>query len=226
MNDSVSIVVTSCGRFDLLYRTLESFFKFNSYRNVSQLIVIDDSGHSDVARDILEKMLGSLRDTLAVEIIINDENLGQVKSIDLAYSRVTNSLIFHLEDDWEFYRQGFIEHSYEILAAYPWIVTVWLRAHTDTMGHPIEFVDHLPFGLLTLNYLRCYHGFTWNPGLRREKDYRLIQSFSEHAPGEGLAGIWYMRNGFRAAMSCVKEGFVRHIGWERSTASMPGTKKA
>ena len=27
----VSLVVTSCGRFDLLERTLDSFFKYNTY---------------------------------------------------------------------------------------------------------------------------------------------------------------------------------------------------
>ena len=30
MNDEVSLVITSCGRFDLLEETLDSFFKYNT----------------------------------------------------------------------------------------------------------------------------------------------------------------------------------------------------
>lgn len=219
MSDAVSVVVTSCGRFDLLYTTLESFFKFNTYKNIGQIIIIDDSGRAEEASLVLEKMVGNLRGIFDIEIIVNNENIGQLKSIDLAYSLVKCPYIFHLEDDWEFYRPGFIENSLDILRNFPWIVTVWLRSHVDTNGHPIELVNGLSFGLLQLSYCNCWHGFTWNPGLRRLSDYQLHGSFSEHVPGERMASVWYMMKGFRAAISSVSEGFVRHIGWDRSTGT-------
>lgn len=155
----------------------------------------------------------------------NKINLGQVKSIDIAYSHVKTPLIFHLEDDWEFYEPGFIEYSLEILNSYPFIFTVWLRAHNDVMGHPLEDVAQLPFKLARLNYGKVSHGFSWNPGLRRLTDYMLIESYSKNAPSEAAASIWYMKRGFRAAICSKVSGYVRHIGWERSTADVPGTKK-
>ena len=226
MGDAVSVVVTSCGRIDLLNKTLESFLRFNTYKNIAQIIIIDDSGHFENVRASLEKILENLRGTYEIEVIVNRENLGQVRSIDIAYSLVKHPYIFHLEDDWEFYQPSFIEYSLEILKKYPWIITVWLRSHLDTNGHPIEFINGLPFGLLQLNYLNCWHGFTWNPGLRRLCDYKLIKNFSEHAPGENSASIWYMKKGFRASICSSPNGFVKHIGWDRSTSLIPGAKKA
>ena len=41
MND-VSLVITSCGRFDLLERTLDSFFEYNTYP-IKKVIITEDS---------------------------------------------------------------------------------------------------------------------------------------------------------------------------------------
>jgi len=226
MNDAVSLVITSCGRFDLLQTTFESFKRHNTYRNIRQLIVIDDSGYPEIARYHLKRIFEYLGNRLELTLLVNEYNTGQVQSVDRAYSYVKHPYIFHLEDDWMFYRGGFIEHSFDVLLRYPWIITVWLRAHDDTNGHPIESVDGLPFGMPTLNFLGRWHGFTWNPGLRRTCDYRLIESFTATAPGESLASQWYKQRGFRAAMCSTAEGYVKHIGWDRSTAQIKGTNKA
>lgn len=220
----ISLVVTSCGRFDLLFKTLESFFKFNTSKLVTQIIVIDDSGVAG-AYEIIDKFFENIKSIFDVKIIANENNIGQVRSIDLAYSFVTNPYIFHLEDDWEFYQVGFVELSLDVIQKFPWVVTVWLRAHNDTMRHPIEPVAGLPFHLLGLNYENRWHGFTWNPGLRRLSDYRFIRNFAAFGPGESIAGQWYMEKGYRAAILNVPQGFVRHIGWFRSTAHMSGTQK-
>jgi len=220
----ITLVVTSCGRFDLLFQTLESFFKLNTSRLVSQIIIIDDSG-IEGAGEFIEKFFENIKSLFDIKIIANSVNIGQVRSIDLAYSFVRNPYIFHLEDDWEFYQAGFIELSLEVIEKFPWILTVWLRAHNDTMNHPIETVAGLPFDLLSLNYQYRWHGFTWNPGLRRLSDYNYIKNFAAFAPSEALASQWYMAKGYRAAILKVPEGFVHHIGWERSTAYVAGTQK-
>ena len=226
MNDAVSLVITSCGRFDLLQTTFESFKRHNTYRNIRQLIVIDDSGYPEIATYHLNKIFKSFEKRLDLTLLVNEDNAGQVQSVDRAYSYVKHPYIFHLEDDWMFHRGGFIEHSFNVLLEYPSIITVWLRAHDDTSGHPIEFIDGLPFAMPKLNFLDRWHGFTWNPGLRRTSDYQLIENFTVTAPGESLAGQWYKQRGFRAAMCSIPEGYVRHIGWDRSTAKIEGTNKA
>jgi hypothetical protein len=209
--------LTSCGRFDLLAVTLATFVRFNTYPNCRKIIIVDDSGLPN-AGDEVRGIVGSYRDRVEATILVNQENIGQVASIDRAYAYVDTDYVFHMEDDWEFYDTGFIEISMSILRDYPWIVTTWLRSHSDTMGHPIEYLRDLPFPLLTLGYLHSWHGSTWNPGLRRLRDYMAIGSFSHSAPSELLASQLYLRRGFRAAIAPMQGGYIRHIGWERSTS--------
>ena len=214
----VTCVLTSCGRFDLLEKTLWSFFRFNTYP-IEKFIIIDDSGYVN-AHAIIKVMVDQLKIFQPPEFLIlaNEKNIGQVESINVAYSHVTTKYIFHMEDDWEFYASGFIEESLPILQDNPWIITVWLRAHNDTNGHPVERVHRLTFPLMTLNYVDKWHGFTWNPSLRRRKDYKMIG-------GEAASGHHYMLKGFRAAITVKADGYVRHIGWDHSTAQIAGTNK-
>jgi hypothetical protein len=224
--NNVSVVITSCGRFDLLDKTISSFFKYNSYKNIKEIIIIEDSGKPEACIK-LNSILNKYQNiNIVLKIIINPHNIGQVESIDKAYSQVTCPYIFHLEDDWEFYKSGFIEKSIEILKHNDWVYTVWLRNYNDTQNHPIEITHNLDFNLMTLNFLDKYHGFTWNPGLRRLSDYNKIGSFQESAPSEVLASELYKKLGYRAAITKNTNGYVRHIGTnELSTAYITNTKK-
>jgi len=125
MNKKITLVITSCGRFDLLKETLISFFKFNTYP-IEECIIIEDSGTVSTL-DFLKEFI-----PVPVKFIINPINLGQMKSIDLAYAEVKTNYIFHCEDDWEFFKSGFIEESFKILEVDPTVFTVWVRAHNDT----------------------------------------------------------------------------------------------
>ena len=50
-----------------------------------------------------------------IQVIVNRPSLGQIASIDKAYATVTTPYIFHCEDDWRFFRSGFIESSLALL---------------------------------------------------------------------------------------------------------------
>ena len=39
----VTVVVAACNRPDLLERTLDSFFVFNTYQHITKVIVVEDS---------------------------------------------------------------------------------------------------------------------------------------------------------------------------------------
>jgi hypothetical protein len=138
---------------------------------------------------------------------------------------VRTPYIFHCEDDWEFYRPGFIEASLEILEAWPAICQVWLRAHDDTMGHPWIRLPQYPFALMQPGWINgryCYSGFSFNPGLRRMADYRRLGPYGRHCVslpgkdwhGEEIVGEVYRQAGFHAAI--LPQGYVRHIGWGRT----------
>lgn len=227
---SIALVVTSCGRADLLHRTLTTFTQFNTL-TISEAIVIEDGG-LDHDRAALARMLGL--DPERLTLIKNEKNLGQIRSIDRAYQAVKSDYIFHCEDDWEFYRSGFMEESLRILEAASHIVCVWIRSHNDTNGHPIarevyKTADGMPYQLLSTSYRGVWHGFTFNPGLRRRSDCLLMGPYSELPLAHELRGrtritesdlsIHYHRLGYSAAITGCKDGFVRHIGQDQHLAN-------
>jgi hypothetical protein len=104
---NVTIVITSCNRPDLLKKTIDSFLAFNTYP-IHQWIISEDSGIPNVNLEVMNEH--------PEFIWINAEKRrGQICSIDEAYSRVTTDYVFHLEDDWETYRDGAIFESVKIL---------------------------------------------------------------------------------------------------------------
>lgn len=204
----VTMVITSCGRFSLLRRTLDTFFAFNTYP-ITEVVITEDS------REALPDWVDLYHPR--TRLLNPRVHAGQVPSIDRAYALVTTPYIFHVEDDWEFYRPGFIEASMAIMEAEPQCITVWLRERTSTNGHPVEgdrlALDH-----------EGWHGFAWSPTLKRLRDYRAIGSYGALVaayPGplpedqpwlkERVVDAEYWRRGFYAKIT--PHGYVKHIGY-------------
>jgi glycosyltransferase involved in cell wall biosynthesis len=210
----VTVVLTSCGRYDLLDRTLESFRTYNTDPGVKEVIVVEDGigDPSDLCR------------RHGATLIRIGAQAGQIKAIDAAYAQVTTPYIFHLEDDWEFYHPGFIERSRKVLETDPSTVCVWLRAWDDTNGHPLSFrSSREEFGVVASGFLGCWHGFSFNPGLRRQSDYKLVGPFADLVRSrdyEAEIGQKYFELGYRAVV-LRESGYVRHIGGGRSTLGNP-----
>jgi hypothetical protein len=215
----ITVVITSCARHDLLARTLESFRRHETEGRVGRIIVAEDGDSNP--KEVCARF--------GAEYFCTGERVGQIRLIDSAYALVTTPYIFHLEDDWEFYRPGFMERSRKILETDPSTLVVLLRAWNDTNGMPLGFraVDR-SFGVMSLNHLGIWHGFTFNPGLRRLSDYRRLGNYANQTlttgirpkvataalPYEAEAGRFYYVLGYRAAI-LDETGYVRHIGEER-----------
>src|SRR4029077_4028216 len=107
------------------------------------------------------------------------------------------------------------------------ILLVQLRAWNDTGGHPLSHTaSDNSFGVMATGYCDCWHGFTFNPGLRRLSDYRLLGGSYEKQkrtmyvvaktptaalPFEAEASAFYRRLGYQAVI-LDEGGYVRHIG--------------
>lgn len=220
--DDVTMIITSCNRPMLLETTMDSFMKYNTYP-IKEYIIIDDSGVMGV-NDFLKTKYPEAN----IKLLYNTVNVGQIKSIDIAYEYITTKYVFHCEEDWEFLRPGFIEASFDILKDDSNIFTVWLRAHND--GHPMDdslkknnyyhmkkdfsYVDN------SITYTWC--GVTFNPGLRRTSDILKYHPYSHYirvdkALGKGEVGEYvinaqYRDDGYYGAITSVAEGYCRHIG--------------
>lgn len=211
MVPGVTVVLTSCGRADLLAETLNSFFEFNDHP-VELFLVVEDSRDPAVP-DMISEQFGS-----HIELFVNERRYGQIKSIDDAYSKVTTPYIFHCEDDWRFFRSGFMRESIDILESDPEIFQVQLRDQWDNNGHPPERKRFVTAAGTVFRRMRTgfrgrngaiYHGFSFNPGLRRLSDYNLVGPY-ESIGHEVEIGEAYFRIGLYSAI--LEEAAVEHIG--------------
>jgi hypothetical protein len=222
-DDSVTICVTSCGRHDLLKRTLESLSKCAIDMPIHETIIIED-GDAKRPEWLNGRLLG-LGDN--IRWISNRTRIGQWASIDKLYDAVETELIFHCEDDWEFDGRPFLAASAEILKNNPKILQVSLRGDDNTSGHPIEWVgdsNHL-YQIQKPYWRDVWGGFSGNPGLRRKSDWQRIGSYGRIG-GYGTQAIGveqklsklYLDLGYRIAVLPTDKPFIKHIGERRSKA--------
>lgn len=218
-----TIVVTSCGRFDLLRQTLVSLLA-QLDQPAARILVIEDSGDAAVEAAVAD--LGA-----PVEVLLNRPQLGQMKSIDKAYAGVTTPYVFHCEDDWEFLRPGFIAESLALLQARPDISLVGLRPRGEL--NPLvrdSAVERLGERLGEIAYFALdpslhpeYFSYSFNPGLRRMADARAIGPFARLGH-EADVSYAFKQAGFRIANLEIPA--VRHIGDGRHVDDPAQPKKA
>jgi hypothetical protein len=180
----VTFVLTSCGRVDLLQKTIESFEKFNTYP-IKRGIITEDSCDPEVYEQV-RNLFGD-----RYEIWANETKKGQIKSIVDAYATIDTPYIFHCEDDWEFIRSGFMEESIAILEHDPKIMQSWLedRASANAAGNDktqlFTFVDRTDIKGASYDKIKVAEGWEWGhfsfrPGLKRKSDYDLIGGYSNY----------------------------------------------
>jgi len=210
----ITVVITSCNRIDLLKITVESFLKYNTYP-ITEFIIVDDSGNADVH----DQIRGLYSDWT---LILEPQHQGQIQSIDAAYALVRTPYIFHCEDDWEFFNPGFMEESLAILEQDKRVQLAWIL-HPEFPVEPQLFkAGDVEYHLLGNDDSNAWHGFTWNPSLRRLSDYKLVapySSFIEEGDFNALTECrighrLYEEFGFKAAI--LNGSYCKHIGTNKA----------
>jgi hypothetical protein len=203
-----TVVVTSCGRFDLLRQTLTSLLATLDHPHEA-FVIAEDSGDSGIYAAVASFGVD-------FQILLNQPKLGQMGSIDRAYQQVTTPLIFHCEDDWEFSRKGYLAQSARLLELYPDVSMVGLRSRDDLnplmRGVPTQNAEGIPFYFYEPKRHPEYFSYAFNPGLRRLEDYHRLGPFARlgHEPDISYA---FKKAGFR--MAELEVPAVHHIGWGR-----------
>lgn len=211
----ITVVITSYNRPDLLKRTIDSFNRANIFP-IKEVIIIDDSANRE--------MYKFLRDNYShYSLILNEANIGAYESIDKVYAMVKTPWVMHLEDDWEFYKGGFIEPSIKILESNPQIMQVNL---SNEQNMPIEpevlRAGDVEYRLEGTDKDGYWHGYTNNPNVRSMEGYEKTKPWTQWSTKEDFlalremkVGKEYFRLGYRAAI--LNEYFCRHIGIGRCT---------
>lgn len=212
----ITLVITACGRPDLLERTLDSLYCRGAWayndtaKLLSEIIIIEDSGFE--CNDHL------IRKYYNIKWLANCKRKGQILSIDRAYSIAKYEYILHWEEDFECveYLHEAINQSIHILSTYPEVCMVGLRGIEDTMTQPVlKDRDYL---YLDPTFKGHWHGFRFNPGLRRLSDWKKMGGYAKHttfnfkSPADSeidIAKVYY-NMGMVAAL--LPEKYVEHIG--------------
>ena len=232
MSLGVTMVITSCGRQDLLAETLKSFEQF-APNTLDELIIVED-GPAD------NSFVKELMPTVTSFKLLNSPvpRRGQLLNIEWAYSQVKTPYIFHCEDDWKFTAPNFIEDSLKMLETFPDCLLVQLRSHKDLwqVEHNRSWIEEEEYKLDNLSYWKTRpwiqhdggFGFTFNPGLRRLSDYNKVGgirtpvalrygnnfNIKDGCLLERTNAENYQRLGMWCG-SLEPEGRVEHIGWHR-----------
>jgi glycosyltransferase involved in cell wall biosynthesis len=181
----VTVCITSYNRLDLLKQTIDSFIKLNTYP-IERIAVIEDSANPAM-RDAIIAEYGD-----KIDLIYNEQSIGQVLSIDKIYKTVNTQYIFHTEDDYQYIgNPNFIKESVELLEERNDIHQVWIRhlenfvcSHGSVENGSAQFekeilqsTSGIKYRMYKQAYFDLWSGFSWNPGLRRTQDY--INMFPE-----------------------------------------------
>ena len=215
-----TVALTSCGRFDLLERTLNSLLP-RLEGDIEKIIMVEDSANYDVfeivrpfSRKLAEEgYLPSGIYTKGIEVIVNDPPIGQILSIDRLYSHIDTDWIFHCEDDWEFTGEGFIAKSFVLLKQFANFSMVGLRDEKDFHRKSL-FPEVFEYsGICYRIAAKSHLAMSFNPGLRRMHDYRIVGSYADLAlrPSETTVAALYESLGYSVAYLC--EPATHHIGW-------------
>jgi len=207
---------------DILRQSVWAFVKANTYP-ITDFIIVNDSAD----KNIHEKLQDSFGN---VNFVLNTENVGLIKSVDLGYAHIKTNYLFHCEDDWSFVgKGGFIEQSMAIMTNRPEIEEVWLK---DMNLHPVEPTIYkaggVSYRLIQDNYQKgkngfndfAWHGFTTACGLKRLSDYKKVAPYAD-IPWQGT--IWhreqaigerYHQLGYRTAI--LMDEYAYNIGYGKS----------
>lgn len=213
-------LLTSCGRPDLLDRTLGSL---DFPDEQVDIIIHDDSTEETDAIACLV-----IADKYSPEDVLFTRGMGQHGSIEyFLKSNKGDNKYLHLEDDWEFISNplswslgDWIAYSELLLADEANVIKVLAR---EGSPHPCihdkrlkyQLSTHPSYGLLepwSSPDGILWHGFSWNPGVTRADYLRQFMPFPKWE--QDLAEKIY-NAGYRVAE--LSKPVYKHIGDGRST---------
>jgi hypothetical protein len=201
----LSTVLTSCGRFDLLEQTVGSFLEHFA---TDKILIAEDSGKA-------EEAAAFARAFPVAEMLINEPKLGQMRSIDVLYARLSTPYVLHLEDDWAFSASADLDRIMDFMEGRPdvSVVSIGYRLDQRYLNHA-KRCSHggLDYLIWDLEAHPKWFSYSFNPSIGRVTLWREIGPFARFMTEENVSEHCKAR-GMRLAMALPS--IARHIGDER-----------
>jgi Glycosyl transferase family 2 len=205
---SVTPILTSCGRFDLLEQTVASFLE---HFETDRIVIAEDS-ESPAAADAAAEFA---TDFPVADMRINRQKLGQMRSIDALYATVHTPYVLHLEDDWRFTAGVDLSGVIDFLETRPDVSVVCVGYRFDKrFAHKVSRTTHagIEFLLWDLDTHPKWFSYSFNPSVGRVALWRQIGPFARFQTEENVSAFCKAR-GMRIAM--VAPSIAHHLGDHR-----------
>lgn len=230
------LTMTTCKRFDLFQRTIQSFFKNVDSQCIERVLIIDDNS-SDEDVDKMFQILTDLE--VPFKIISKDpEQKGHARSLNILLKQISSfkaPFFIHLEDDFDFFIEApLVRMCAEVLACNPRYgqclfnnsyregknetALPWGIDHETPSGIP--FYEHLwkdpssPHGY--------WPGFSLRPGLNRVEMFQEIGEFIEAGCSEHDYALRAVEANWKTTY--LEAVYCEHIG--RKTSERTDSSKS
>lgn len=209
----ITVTITSCGRFELLKRTIETLRK--SLGKDLPIFILDDSEKDKQHNQIIEAFEDQ------ANIFIYPHSHGHAWALDTIYHLTTTPYIFHCEDDWEFLKDGYLEKALTLLEASPEIGIVGLAKNPQyekagAVGEKcslngVTYYDHPKWRISDKH--DWWNGSILSPSLRRRKDFVQMPFSSAKNEADWDSEVW-AKSGLQSVW--LDQEYVKHIGQDQS----------
>lgn len=115
------LTITTCKRYDLLEKTIKSFVKHcTDFKEISDVILYDDSSTDEDRRKIFDLLYSNFKySKLTFRLFHQHSFLTDRRHLEIMkiWKEDISSYdyVFHLEDDWEFFKDFSLSNSVDIL---------------------------------------------------------------------------------------------------------------
>jgi hypothetical protein len=205
----LTVVLTSCGRFDLLEETLVSFLTFF---DPQRILISEDSDDAAAAAAFVARI------PQIIEMRVNANRLGQLRSIDGLYASVETPYVVHLEDDWKFTSGVDLDNVVSFLEERPDISVVCIGYRFDArFARSARRITHegTDYWVWDLDAHPKWFSYSFNPSIARIAFWRMVGPYARFVTEEGLSQFCKTK-GLRIAM--VIPSLALHIGGKRHAA--------
>jgi len=222
---NVTATILSCGRFDLLQRSIESFLR-TALTGVN-VIIYDDSAIEAQHQKIVDEYGKKF------DLYLGEERKGQAWGIDFLFSKVETPWIFYLEDDWLFLEDGYLQESARVLTEDASIMICGLAIKQSYFSLGAATNLHEVSGVRVYDHPKWridekhgwWNGWIGSPNLKRTSDVRSLPKFFSVYDEEAWdREVWKNLVENKGKKSVwLEKCYVEHLGYGRSLFP-PGDK--